>query len=405
MRLALLIATIPLAFISDAGATETRSARVSRTQTTRIGEVSFSTEVRQLKGNGVAVSDDHGGWRLEKRHSSGTLSSVQDTHGMVVDIIRAADGRPVGLLVGEDLALEYIYADDSGAWVRKVLYDLNTGEQLADVTKGGVTAGAPFQPTVPSTPSDVGPMAQQSETYGRDRHLVTYIDGRRYAMLPIEDEGRVIRSVSIDGPPATPVGDRIDYTDSELLIHLATGDDDRMLVVAASRNTEDGRDPIVIEDDEPEISHYLAVLSVGTSVRARATIEPKLNGTIGATVTERLFEGFPFAIEKVRANKTCLALFEPFLVSGVERLQSTFYAAPSAERTDDSCDRGALAYTHVGSSVTYLCTGFGALSREQAAIVLIHEALHFAGLPEAPSTRNALTSKQISELVKEGCGF
>ena len=71
----------------------------------------------------------------------------------------------------------------------------------------------------------------------------------------------------------------------------------------------------------------------------------------------------------------------------------------------DSCDKGALAFTHVGSSITHLCTGFGGLSLDQATIVLIHEALHYAGMEEGPSYKGALTSGAINELVYESCGF
>ncbi len=135
----------------------------STTQST-VGEVSISTELRRLPENAVAVSDDHGGWRLEKRHFSGTLSSVQDTHGPVVDIIRAAGGRPVGLLLGEDLAVEYIYSPGAGPWMRKVLYDLNTGEVLADVTNEGRMVEVSVQPADLSVSSVIGPVVEQFET-------------------------------------------------------------------------------------------------------------------------------------------------------------------------------------------------------------------------------------------------
>jgi len=441
MRLALLIATIPLAFFSDAGATETQSEELLRqpfslgetrdtrlsttanplgtlttrhpidgppstTQTT-IGAVSISTELRRLPEHAVAVSDDHGGWRLEKRHVSGTLSSVQDTHGLVVDIVRAAGGRPVGLLLGEHLAVEYVYSPGAGPWMRKVVYDLNTGEQFADVTNEGRMVEVSVQPADLSVSSEIGPVIEQFETYGGGWHLVSILEGRRYALLPLENEGRVIRSVSIDGPLSSSIGDRIDYTDSEFVIHLATGDNDRTVVVAvaAPRSTSDDRTPVIIEDDQPEITSYLAVLSVGTPPRARIPVEPALNGTFDSSVTEKLYESFAYAIDKVRKNPSCLGLFEEFLVSGVERLESTYYAPPSPERTYGACDRGALAYTHVGSPVTHLCSSFGTVTRKEAAVVLIHEALHFAGLPEAPSTPGALTSTEINLLVLEACGF
>ncbi len=440
MRLALLIATILPAFFSNAGATETQSESpiwqpflaeqvrhhrlfttanplgtvvVGRsisewpatTRTTRIGEVSISTELRRLPEHAVAVSDDHGGWRLEKRHPSGTLSSVQDAHGMVVDITRAAGGRPVGLLFGEDLAVEYIYSPGAGPWMRKVLYDLNSGEVLADVTNEGRMVEVSIQPADLSVSSGIGPVVERFETYGGGWHLVSIIEGRRYALLPLENEGRLIRSVSIDGPPSSGVGDRIDYTDSELVVHFATGNNDRTVVVAAPRSRQDERAPVIIESEEPEVTAYLAVLSFDSSPRTPTPVEPTVNGTLTSSVTDKLAESYPYAIEKVRANLGCLELFEPFLASGVDRLERTYYAPPNPARTYSSCDRGALAYTHVGSPVTHLCPSFGTISREEAAVVLIHEALHFAGLPEAPATPDAPTSKEISRQVIGACGF
>ena len=133
--------------------------------------------------------------------------------------------------------------------------------------------------------------------------------------------------------------------------------------------------------------------------------KPRLTGALPSDVTRNLLVGFPLALERVRELASCRSLFEPFVVSGVERLSTTLYAPENAKRTNNSCDRGALAYTYVGSPVTLLCAGFGTLRRDQAAIVLIHEALHFAGLPEAPSTRDALTSRQINRLVQDACGF
>ena len=66
-------------------------------------------------------------------------------------------------------------------------------------------------------------------------------------------------------------------------------------------------------------------------------------------------------------------------------------------------DPVSSAFTEVGSSVTYLCRDFGRLAPEQAAIRLVHEALHHAGLPEAPADPTALASAEINELVARDC--
>lgn len=224
-------------------------------------------------------------------------------------------------------------------------------------------------------------------------------------MQPPEGNGPVIRSVTIDGPPRWNSHDRVDYTDSELAVHLSTGDPERTVTVTAPRHTDDDRLPVVIEGEEASANRYLAVLSTGLQSRSRATIKPTVNSSLSSSATATLGEAFPIALERVRSLPGCRSLFDAFVVSGNQRLTSTFYAPPSAARRGTSCSKGALAFTHVGSPVTHLCSSFGTLSREEAAIVLIHEALHFAGLPEAPSTPGALTSRQINQLVQEACGF
>jgi len=45
------------------------------------------------------------------------------------------------------------------------------------------------------------------------------------------------------------------------------------------------------------------------------------------------------------------------------------------------------------------------LLTEQAAMVVIHEALHHAGLPERPHDKKAMTSGQINDMVREACGL
>ena len=385
------------------------------TETTRVGAVELTITVRRLADRGLAVSDDHDGWRLERYFHTGALRSVEDKQGMVVDVIRDASGRPVAVLFGDNLTLEYVYSKTSATWKRKVLSDLNTGEILAEVSNSRVINGRLASGPGPIRPPShrvaqvwlpcFGPLAERHEAYGNRWHAVAHVNGRRYAMLPLTDEGPVIRSVFIEGTAAVPLLDRFDYTDAQVVLHLATGDPDRTLVVAAPRHATGANRPTVVQGDEPETARWDVVVSMGALPPVDVVFKPRLTGALPSDVTRNLLMGFPLALERVRELASCRSLFEPFVVSGVERLSTTLYAPENAKRTNDSCDKGAMAYTYVGSPVTLLCAGFGTLRRDQAAIVLIHEALHFAGLPEAPSTPDALTSRQINRLVQDACGF
>jgi hypothetical protein len=66
------------------------------------------------------------------------------------------------------------------------------------------------------------------------------------------------------------------------------------------------------------------------------------------------------------------------------------------------CERGYAA-TIVGAPSTFVCRNFQHLSDERAALVLIHEALHHAGLTEYPQDPEAMTSARINRMVDKSC--
>ena len=72
------------------------------------------------------------------------------------------------------------------------------------------------------------------------------------------------------------------------------------------------------------------------------------------------------------------------------------------KRRLDMCPR-ITAYTFVGASTTWLCPDFKRLPIEHAALVLIHEALHHAGLTEKPHDQGAMTSREINTMVTTAC--
>ena len=84
-------------------------------------------------------------------------------------------------------------------------------------------------------------------------------------------------------------------------------------------------------------------------------------------------------------------------------LRSTIYVPVRRGVETRICEAGAIAYTEVGSSVTRLCPEFARLSDRRAAITLLHEALHYAGLGEKPRYPDGLTSDQITRLVARAC--
>ena len=101
----------------------------------------------------------------------------------------------------------------------------------------------------------------------------------------------------------------------------------------------------------------------------------------------------------------CRSLFSALGADGADVLASTVYVnAPRAFEVR-VCGPGVPAYTTVGGRVTFLCRRFGRIADERAQVVLIHEALHAAGLDEYPHDPEGLNPDQINALVERSCGF
>ena len=98
-------------------------------------------------------------------------------------------------------------------------------------------------------------------------------------------------------------------------------------------------------------------------------------------------------------------MFASLGADGIEALNATLYfPIDNPIRRRDFCQR-FLTYTYVGASATWVCPDFKRLPVERAALVLIHEALHHAGLTEYPVDPDAMSSLAIDKMVKRNCGF
>jgi hypothetical protein len=216
----------------------------------------------------------------------------------------------------------------------------------------------------------------------------------------------VVRHLEIRNPTQATMVERLAYSHSHLVLQLeGNGDGPPQSMVIPRTGTDQSSGPTLVAAGERGAARFDMVWSLAGRGRSAPISRPKLKDMLPGSVEEVLFEAHPVALQRVRELPACRTLFEELVVSGNQMLSETFYAPPSAARTDDSCDFGALAYTHVGSPVTHLCAGFGRLTTDEAAIVLIHEALHYAGLEEAPFYEGALTSTEINLMVYSACGF
>lgn len=137
---------------------------------------------------------------------------------------------------------------------------------------------------------------------------------------------------------------------------------------------------------------------------AAVRTEPNLRRGFLPEVAVKIRFGYRLAITRARTIPTCAALFQELGSDPIELLGRSLYCPATLHGGGHLCANGALAFTPIGSPVTWVCDRFKDLSREEAAMVLLHEALHFAGLRERPPDPDAMTASEINGMVEDRCG-
>jgi len=100
----------------------------------------------------------------------------------------------------------------------------------------------------------------------------------------------------------------------------------------------------------------------------------------------------------------CRAMFSELGANGFEVLGRSRYVPANARAELQICKR-AWAFTTIGGRWTAICRDFARLGELEAATVILHEALHQAGLREWPLDRHADRSLEITHLVRRRCGL
>lgn len=160
--------------------------------------------------------------------------------------------------------------------------------------------------------------------------------------------------------------------------------------------------------------------TTANGITARAAAVTGKTNREGAPVRDMvpLFEGnfdggsyrslrlaFRVAAQRIEDVPQCAALFSSLGADGVAKLRATHYLMMYDRVTVRGCGRGLgpAAFTHVGSSRTMVCPGFDRLPVEAAAMIVIHEALHYAGLGEKPSDPRGPEPDAINHSVRAAC--
>jgi hypothetical protein len=136
---------------------------------------------------------------------------------------------------------------------------------------------------------------------------------------------------------------------------------------------------------------------------ARAIFKPTISSKVSVKNRRKILGAFDVALERVQVVPECRELFTELDADGVNALDMVvFLPIGRAEARGNVC-KGTSAATLVGGGPIWVCRDFSRLSDIQAAMVIIHEALHHAGLGEYPQDPDGMTSVVINQMVMKEC--
>jgi hypothetical protein len=178
------------------------------------------------------------------------------------------------------------------------------------------------------------------------------------------------------------------------------------LVVASSTATTGlASSPAPAADAQPAAMTADAARSAApTSGSEPAAVAPRINRRVPSRVRSTLEAGFELAVQKLSEESACRDLFADLGADGLETLSNTLYYQADLKMEQRVCPR-AFGFTVVGGAPTWVCQRFARLNDWRAAAVLLHEALHHAGMDEWPHDPDGPTPGKIDDLVAEACGF
>lgn len=133
--------------------------------------------------------------------------------------------------------------------------------------------------------------------------------------------------------------------------------------------------------------------------------EPRIDAGLSDNNRERVVSSFQIAVDRVQEVPECRDLFTKLGADGIDTITKIYFTPiGKREARANICD-GSVAYTFVGGGPTWLCRKFSRLSDKKAAMIIIHEALHHAGLTERPKDPKGMTSAGINRMVSKSCGL
>jgi hypothetical protein len=192
---------------------------------------------------------------------------------------------------------------------------------------------------------------------------------------------------------------------SPLLAAIAHGSDDGILASRTLPADDPGVRRFVIQPVADPLRADEAV-ALARLLADRRPDDALILGGLPKRVFRKMQQAYPLALRQVREVESCRDLFADLGADGVATLGTTVFRPATRSRDMEVCtSRGAVAFTTIGRPHTRVCDGFARLPQREAAMILIHEALHHAGLSEYPHDPDGPRSTEINRLVRMSCGL
>ena len=175
-------------------------------------------------------------------------------------------------------------------------------------------------------------------------------------------------------------------------------------LMAAAAHTADAIDSAASNAAAPAET-TTALGATSTDAGTETVCKPTISTKVSVKNRQKISGAFELALERVHEVPECRELFAKLDAEGTATLgRVIFLPIGRAQARGDVC-RGVSAYTMLGGGPVRVCRDFSRLSDSQAAMVIIHEALHHAGLTEYPQDPKGMTSREINGMVSERCGL
>ena len=138
-----------------------------------------------------------------------------------------------------------------------------------------------------------------------------------------------------------------------------------------------------------------------------ASLTPRIEGPVAPSIRVKLTVAYSIAAGRLRTHPECAEMFSKLGGYGLTSLKVTVWRFASTAEEQAACGRGSAvaAFTRVGGARPVMCRAFVDLGLQDAAVVVLHEALHFAGLGQSHSGPILPDSQSINATVRLVCGL